>query len=305
MSDKVVTKRFALREFSQVGMILVIYAFFGLYIPFIIETYFEIPSIPYLDKYSFDTMLIIKIICITFASIVPFFFLYISDKKNHDIKQDKTKLGIKNALIYTLIFCSVASFVTYVNTSLLSYFGISSDLVANIGLAINPNYFNDILYIVIYICFIPVLEEYAFRKSMLNVLSKYGKRFAVLTCSFIYAIAHCDLIQFLPSLVMAYFLNKIYLKYRSVVLTSFIHIFYNLIMFLGFSISSEYNKYVLIFILTIILISIIIILLKKYSPIVLPRVDYNKNTFWMFLSRKTVIFAIMLFIVFGIISKIL
>ena len=124
-------------------------------------------------------------------------------------------------------------------------------------------------------------------------------------CSFIYAIAHCDLIQFLPSLVMAYFLSKIYLKYRSMFLTSFIHIFYNLIMFLGFSISSEYNRYVLIFILTIILISIVIILLKQYTPIVLPKVDFNKNTFWMFMSRKTVIFAIMLFVSFGIITSVL
>ena len=160
------------------------------------------------------------------------------------MKQEKTKIGIKNAFIYTLIFCSVASFVTYVNASLLSYFGISSDLVANVGLSINSNYFDDLLYVFIYICFIPILEEFAFRKSLLNVLSKYGKRFAVITCSFIYAIAHCDLIQFLPSLVMAYFLSKIYLKYRSMALTSFIHIFYNLIMFLGFSISSEYNRYV-------------------------------------------------------------
>ena len=177
-----------------------------------------------------------------------------------------------------------------------TYFGISSDLVANVGLSINSNYFDDLLYVFIYICFIPILEEFAFRKSLLNVLSKYGKRFAVITCSFIYAIAHCDLIQFLPSLVMAYFLSKIYLKYRSMVLTSFIHIFYNLIMFLGFSISSEYNKYVLIFILTIILISIVIVLLKQYTPIVLPKVDFNKNTFWMFVSRKTVIIAIMLFV---------
>ena len=76
-------------------------------------------------------------------------------------------------------------------------------------------------------------------------------------------------------------------------------------MFLGFSISSEYNKYVLIFILTIILISIVIVLLKQYTPIVLPKVDFNKNTFWMFVSRKTVIIAIMLFVSFGIITSVL
>ena len=104
---------------------------------------------------------------------------------------------------------------------------------------------------------------------------------------------------------MAYLLSKIYLKYRSVGLTSFIHIFYNLIMFLGFSISSAYNKYVLIFILTIMLISIILVLLKEYVPITLPRVDFNKNTFWMFISRKTVIFAFMLFISFGILTQLL
>lgn len=305
MSDKVVTRRFALREFSQVGLILVIYAFFSLYIPYIIETYFDIPPIYYLNTYSFDTMLIIRIICIAFASLVPFFFLYISDLKNHDKDHEKTKLSIKNAFIYILIFCSVASFVTYVNSSLLSFFGISTQFVANIGLSIDPKYFYDYLYVFIYICFIPILEEFAFRKCMLNVLSKYGKRFAVFTCSFIYAAAHCDITQFLPSLVMAYLLSKIYLKYRSFGLTAFIHIFYNLIMFLGFSISSEYNGYVLVFILSIMLISIIIVLLKAYTPITLPYTDFNKNTFWMFVSRKTVIFALMLFVSFGILTRLL
>lgn len=303
MSDKVVTKRFALREFSQVGMILVIYAFFSLYVPYIIETYFEVPPIYYLNTYSFDTMLIIRIVCIAFASFIPFFSLYVSDLRNHEADQDKAKLTIKNVFIYTLIFCSIASFFTYVNSSILSFFGISTELVANIGLSIDPKYFYDYLYVFIYICFIPLLEEYAFRKCLLNVLGKYGKRFAVITCSFIYAIAHCNITQFLPSLVMAYVLSKIYLKYRSVGLTAFIHIFYNLIMFLGFSISSEYNKYVLIFILSIMLISIILVLLKAYVPITLPRTDFNKNTFWMFISRKTVIFALMLFVSFGILIR--
>ena len=85
-------------------------------------------------------------------------------------------------------------------------------------------------------------------------------------------------------------------------LTSFIHIVYNLIMFLGFSISSEYNKYVLLFIFTIILITILIVLLKKYTPILLPKADFNKNTFWLFLSRKTVIFSLLLFITFAILQ---
>ena len=305
MSDKVVTKRFALREFSQVGLILVIYAFFSLYVPYIIETYLEVPPIYYLNTYSFDTMLIIRIICITFASFVPFFSLYISDLRNHDPNIERAKLSFKNGFIYTLIFCTIASFFTYVNSSLLSFFGISTELVSNIGLSIDPDYFNDYIYVFIYICFIPLLEEYAFRKCLLNVLGKYGKRFSIITCSFIYAIAHCNITQFLPSLVMAYLLSKIYLKYRRFGLTAFIHIFYNFIMFLGFSISSEYNKYVLIFILSIILISIILVLLKEYTPIALPRADFNKNTFWMFISRKTVIFALMLFISFGILTRLL
>lgn len=305
MSDKVVSKRYALKEFSQVGLILVIYAFFCLYVPYLVERYFDIPEIPYLNRYSFDTMLIIRVICVSFASFVPFFFLYISDKRNHDSNIEKSKLSFKGVLVYTLVFCSITSFFTYVSISIFSVFGVSTALVSNIGLSIDSKYFNDYLYVVIYICFIPILEEYAFRKSLLNVLGKYGKRFAVLVCSLIYAIAHCSITQFIPSFIMAYILCKIYLKYRSIALNTFIHVFYNLIMFLGFSISSEYNKYVLIFILVIILISIILVMLKEYTPIILPRTDFNKNTFWMFISRKTVIFSFILFLFFGVIGYIL
>lgn len=305
MSDKVVSKKYALKEFSQVGLILIIYAFFCLYVPYLVERYFDIPEIPYLNKYSFDTMLIIRVICVAFASFVPFFFLYVSDKRNHESSIDKSKLSIKSSLIYTLVFCSITSFFTYVSLSVFSFFGVSTTLVSNIGLSIDSKYFNDYLYIVIYICLIPFLEEYAFRKSLLNVLGKYGKRFAVVTCSLIYAIAHCNITQFLPCFIMGYLLCKIYLKYRSMVLNTFIHVFYNLIMFLGFSISSEYNKYVLLFIFAIILISIILVLLKEYTPITLPRTDFNKNTFWMFMSRKTVIFSLILFLFFGVIGYIL
>ena len=305
MSDKVVSKKYALREFSQVGLILMFYALFCLYIPYLIERYFEVPQIYYSDTYSFDTMLIIRVICVAFASFIPFFFLYISDKRNHDKPSEKSKLSIKNGLVYTLVFCSIISFFTYISLSIFSFFGISTDLLSNIGLPINSSYFNDLLYIFIYICFIPFLEEFAFRKSLLNVLGKYGKRFAVVTCSLIYAIAHCNITQFLPSFIMAYILSKIYLKYRSLGAITFIHVFYNLIMFLGFSISSEYNKYVLLFLLAIILISIILVLLKEYIPITLPRTDFNKNTFWMFLSCKTVIFSLIMFIAFGILSVVL
>lgn len=302
MSDRAVTKKFALKEFSIIGIIISLYAFFALYLPYIFEKFVDVENIQILNNLSMDVYLTFRIVCIVFASFVPFLALYASDRKYHDKNSNKERASLKDCLIYTLVFITVSSLFTYINSSVLSFFNVSSSLVSNIGLAIDSKYFDDILYICIYIIILPIFEEFAFRASLLGSLGKYGKRFAVLACSLFYALAHCNITEILPSLIMSYLLCKVYLKYRSLMLTSFIHIVYNFIMFLGFSISSEYNKYVLLFIFTIILITILIVLLKKYTPILLPKADFNKNTFWLFLSRKTVIFSLLLFITFAVLQ---
>lgn len=304
MSDKVVTKKFALKDFSFVGIILCLYAFFGLYIPFLVENFLELESFSYFADLSFNYLLILKIFCLFFASLVPFTVLLLSDKKMHIKNKNREKANIIDLFKHSLIFLCIVALFTYINSSILSFFGIASSIVSNIGLTIEPKYFNDVLYISIFIVFLPWLEEFAFRKCLLNVLGKYGKRFAVFSCSLMYALAHASIVDFLPCFVMSYFLCKEYLRYKSLTFVSIIHILYNLIMFLGFSISSEYNNYVLILIFSILLISLILFISKQYTPTLLPKTDYNRNTFKMFISRKTVIFSILLFVGFAIIKTI-
>lgn len=302
MSDKVVSKKFVYKDFSFVGIILSLYAFFGLYIPFLIENYLELDTFNFFANLSYDYLLVIKIFCLFFASLVPFTILLLSDSKLHNKTKKREKANIIDLLKNFLMFLCITALFTYINSSILSYFGIASSIVSNIGLSIEPKYFNDILYISIYIAFLPWLEEFAFRKCLLSVLGKYGKRFAVFTCSLMYALAHASIVDFLPCFVMSYFLCKGYLRYKSLTFVSIIHILYNLIMFLGFSISSEYNNYVLILIFSILLISLILFLSKQYTPTLLPKTDYNRNTFKMFITRKTVIFSILLFIGFAILK---
>lgn len=303
MSDKIVSKKYVLKEFSQIGLILGLYALFALYIPYIIERYIDLNTIPYLDLIPFDPMLIIRIAFICFGSLFPFLALYLSDKKN--IKIEKPGISLIDALAYVVVFISIVSFVVYISGSILTYFGIETKVLADIGLPIDTGYFNNFLYIGIYICLLPILEEFAFRKVLLNILGKYGKRFAVLTCCLIYAFAHCSISEFIPSLVMAYLLCKMYLKYKSYGFICFVHVLYNLIMFLAMAITEEYNLYVFILLFTIILISVILIITQKFKYISLPPSDFNKNTFWMFLSRKSVIFSLLMFIAFTIIQIVL
>lgn len=303
MSEKIVSRKYVLKEFSQVGLILMLYALFALYIPYIIERYIDLSTVPYINELFEDPMLIIRIFCICFASFFPFLALYLSDRKNFNL--EKTKLRIRDRFAYAIVFISFVSFVVYISGSILSFFGIETKVLADIGLSVDPYYFDDILYMTIYICFLPILEEFAFRKVLLNVLSKYGERFAILTSSLIYAFAHCNISEFIPSLFMGYLLCKMYLKFRSLGFVSFVHILYNLIMYLAISIDERYNTYVFVFLLVIILISLLLIITKKFNFISLPQSDFNKNTFWMFISRNTVIFALMSFIAYGIIVGLL
>lgn len=303
MSDKIVSKRYALKEFSQIGLILMLYALFALYIPYFIENYIDLNTIPYIDLIPVDKMLAIRIVCICFASLFPFLALYLSDRKN--IKIEKTHLSIKDALAYTVVFISIISFVVYISGSILTYFEIETKVLADIGLPIDTAYFNNFLYMGIYICLLPIFEEFAFRKVLLNIFSKYGKRFAIITCSLLYAFAHCNISEFIPSLIMGYLLCKMYLKYKSLGFVCFVHVLYNLIMFLAMAVTEEYNIFVFILLFIIILISIILIIGQKFKYISLPPSDFNKNTFWLFLSCKTVIFSLLMFITFTIIQIVL
>lgn len=303
MGDKIVSKKYVLKEFSQIGLVLMIYIFFALYIPYILENYVDLNTIPFINYIPFDKMLVIRVLCIFIGSIFPFFALYLSDRKN--INLEKTKLSFKDRFAYVVVFISIISFVVYISGSVLTYFNVETKVLSNIGLDVDANYFNNYLYILIHVIFLPILEEFAFRKVILNILSKYGKRFAIFTCALLYAFAHCSISDFFPSLIMAYILNKIYLKYKSFGFVCFTHILYNLVMFLAISITEEYNRFVFILLFTIILIAIILIVGKKYKYIYLPQSDFNKNTFWMFLSSKTIILSILMMIAFTVIQIVL
>lgn len=303
MSEKIVSRKYVLREFSQVGLILILYALFALYIPYIIEKYIDLSTIPYINNIFSDSMLTIRIICICFASLFPFLALYLSDKKNYNLS--KISLSLKDRFAYAVVFISFISFVVYISGSILTFFGIETTVLTDIGLPINTHYFNNFLYMGIYICVLPILEEFAFRKVLLNTLSKYGDRFAILTCSLIYAFAHCNIAEFIPSLFMGYLLSKIYLKFRSFSYVSFVHVLYNLIMFLAMAVDEQYNMFVFILLLAIMLIALILIISKKFNFISLPHTDFNKNTFWMFLSCKSVILSLLMFITFAIIQIVL
>ncbi|MBR4443877.1 MAG: CPBP family intramembrane metalloprotease [Clostridia bacterium] len=58
----------------------------------------------------------------------------------------------------------------------------------------------------------PLIEEYVFRGVLLEGLRKYGERFAVVSAAVIFGLAHGNLMQFLPAVLIGWFLGYVRMK---------------------------------------------------------------------------------------------
>ena len=58
----------------------------------------------------------------------------------------------------------------------------------------------------------PVIEEYVYRGVLLEGLRKYGERFAVVASAVIFGLAHGNLMQFLPAVLIGWFMGYVRIK---------------------------------------------------------------------------------------------
>src|SRR5207237_6671177 len=77
-------------------------------------------------------------------------------------------------------------------------------------------------------------EELAFRGFLLTgLLKRYRPRTAILLCSFLFALFHMNVFQFLPSFFLSVVLGLLTVRSRSLLPAMFFHLLYNAVLLLS------------------------------------------------------------------------
>ena len=291
---KMVTKKYALQEFKIVGLILIIYALFVLYIPLGLKWLFL------LNEESINILFVCSFICLVLGTILPFSFLRIYSKEKLNVLVANPNIDLKEKMINFIVFFAISICVIYVNTLIGNLFNIEGRLISDIGVVFNTNYINNYLYLVSFIIVSPILEEYAFRGVLLNCLSRYGKYFAIFATSIVYALAHGYFTDMITSFIMSIILSKMALRYKSIRPTIFIHVAFNIALCLLSLISEDYVFYVAIIIVSILILALVLTLKKKYKIIGVNKSSNNNKVTLMFISTYTVLIALVLFVLYTI-----
>ena len=69
----------------------------------------------------------------------------------------------------------------------------------------------------------PILEECIFRGIVLNILRKYGDKFAIITSALLFALIHGNIFQFSTAFTVGLWLGYLFIKTKSLTLTILMH----------------------------------------------------------------------------------
>ena len=293
-SKKKVSKKYVKRQFYTIGLVLIVYCLFVLYIPLFLNKAWTLLNIPFLK--IFDSPILRQNICLIVGTIIPFSLLSITSKDNIKDFNNKTEISFVEHLINFIVFFFCGAALMFVTMMLAQYINVSGQLVSSIGITFNSEYLNDIFYVISFIVITPILEEYAFRGVLLKCLSKYGKYFAVIASSLIYALAHGSFVEMIPSFFMGLILSKKVLYYKSIKPTVIMHILFNASLFLMLIASEHYSLYVVIALTVMLILAFILLATKKYHFIKIKKSDTNSRVGLLFLSTPTIVFTLILFI---------
>ena len=294
MTNKKITKKKVNARFKTIGLALIIYIFFVLYIPLLLKELFidqEIGLIFGLSKKS-----ILNALIVVAGTVLPFKLMDKALFGKND-KKEKIEIPFGEIFIQSLMLFTISSVTLFLTSTIFSYFGKSADLVGGIGVVIDGKIVDDIVYTLLFVLITPIIEEFAFRAVLLRYLSRFGKYFALVATSLIFALAHSSFIEIFPAFIMSYELGKIYLRYKSAKPCIWIHGLYNLTLYILLIIPGKYSIFVAIFLALIYVASFVLFIAKKYTFIRVTKAKSTWKVFLIFFSRPEIILSVMLMIV--------
>ena len=288
--DKKISQKTVKKNFTTVGLVLILYVLLVMFIPSAFNYYFAKIDPTFInDDYLYYG---IYFLFLVFGTLIPFFLL----RKSFRIKLNRITRRINatfvDLFVQSIVFYTVCTALTYISSMIFNYFGLEGRLISGIGL--NLEYNDNILYILMLLVVTPLLEEYAFRGVLLNCLSRYSKTFALYATSLLFALAHNNFVDIIPAFGMAIALGKTSLRYKSIQPAIVIHILFNVSIYVMSILPTNIITYMTYVLVAITIITFVLIITGRYERISIQKSKSNAIANKLFYSRFTVVLAILL-----------
>lgn len=284
-----------MKKIINISILLFIFNFLGTIIVFLIERTINFPN-------DIVSGIIHKLIIYTLD--IPIVYYFIKNNKQRKYFMKKEKLSIKNFISCIALMLFIAKIVTILFFLLELRIGNDSNEI----LFSYPTSHAIIIFINIFstVIMAPIVEEIIFRGVIMNDLSEYGYKSAILINSVLFGLSHTEIervvLTFLFGIVFSYIAYRFSLKYSIL-----LHMVWNLCFGLGNSIQSFSKAVVIIIVISALILSIILFIVfiigmvkRKYSVLFsIFKFDIDdKNNMILFFKNNTVSILIILIIFF-------
>ena len=289
-----ISKRRTKKNFTTIGLCLTLYVLLAMILPYIFNWYMiETNSSILKDDFLYYG---IYFIFMLFGTIIPFFFM----RKFARVKFRRifrvANASFSDLFVQTIVLFALCIASTYISSTIVSNFGLQGKLISSIGFNYEDKNLVNNLYLFMLIVVSPILEEYAFRGVLLTTLGRYGRKFALIASSIVFALAHNNFAEMIPAFAMGYILGKLSLRYRSIQPTIVIHILFNAFIYGLCVLPTSITKYMAYGLVAICILTIYLVLTGKYQFIKVQNSSSNKVVSSIFYSNFWIVFAMMMMV---------
>lgn len=184
------------------------------------------------------TLILQMFLQILSLGIASIFVRMYCEKKSEETAKTNIVLKDKFKIIYTTLLVILA--LQLLLGLLFSAVGLTYDVTDTLNITPDANIITKLLT-VIAIAFVPaIFEELFFRKSLIDFLSKYGNKFALIFSAVLFGIAHMNLSQGIFAFIIGLIFGAIYIYTNDIRLTMTIHFVNNLLGALEMILSESY-----------------------------------------------------------------
>lgn len=295
-AGKKLSQRTVKRNFTTIGLILILYVFFVMILPYVFHYYLlETKSFILNDPILYYGIYFIDMVI---GTLIPFFIMRKFSKIKFKKLVRKVNATFVDIFVQTIVFFVICVVLTYVSNVIFNRLGLNGQLIAGIGFSFEEADLNNVLYILMLLLVSPIMEEYAFRGVLLNSLSRYGKRFALIASATIFALAHNNFAEMIPAFAMGYMLGKTSLRYKSIQVPIVIHILFNIFIFGLCVMPLAIVKYMAYGLVAICILAFLLVISGRYEKINVQNSKNNLVASRIFYTRFTIVTTMILMIIY-------
>lgn len=159
---------------------------------------------------------------------VPIMILLIRCVPSNPVPEKK-KMSVGQWIVAFIISYACTYLGNIVGLILTGIIGILKNGSVQNALAVVASNLNPFTSFLVMVICAPVIEEIIFRKLLVDRVSKYGEKIAILLSGFIFGLFHANLNQFAYAFILGCFFAFIYCKTRNIIYTILLHMAINLL----------------------------------------------------------------------------